>query len=594
MLACATWPWNDTGSASSWGEGNPFGRYALGANSIRPLTRFLGEATEFSPLPLGEQSLPYADELTASKLDQFISRYAGSEKWEAARKQARHEQLSVAVLGVSTTSGGGANEVWNLLQLNGSHLASRKISIAGSWGRRFADQLAQGLQAPVNVDVWYKNAVSANYYSHCTSSYLKPQTSIVLLEIASNLWGQSPIDMLRAVQRVAPRAVIIFIVWPSKAQLMQLHHDVNLRSINSSAAELEADVIHLPQLMAVGGYSGRNGRLRPMDTRLLYAMRGLDDVHPSPHGHALIAGVAARYVAKRLLESSCGHNSDDHYASRDLQRSNHRHPHTGANESMAAGLNAPSDASRVYRKSDDNLEIGGEGQHNEKCYSSADALPLVSPFNRSLNGSWQLVDEGRAKGVPKLGMLSTAVGDTLHLDPWPGQRGCGILRLQLGYLTSTSRPTLGGVRVKCPGCIACAKYLSFLQKLFPFPDFQTYAPFNDDGHLSDQNMSITSTTSFFMIAGPEACTVQLEHLPSDGGSMVAKRYGRRPPVNWVRQNVSEIRIDSLVIESLGTDSREGRSILFYNYNRSKNFRKALQEYDKSCPQSSILPLRDEP
>jgi hypothetical protein len=41
----------------------------------------------------------------------------------------------------------------------------------------------------------------------------------------------------------------------------------------------------------------------------------------------------------------------------------------------------------------------------EACYPSADVLPLVGP----LQGSWSVVDEGGAKGVKKLGLLSTQV-----------------------------------------------------------------------------------------------------------------------------------------------------------------------------------------
>ena len=39
-------------------------------------------------------------------------------------------------------------------------------------------------------------------------------------------------------------------------------------------------------------------RSRDVNARLLWANRGLDTMHPSPHGHALIAAATARFVTR--------------------------------------------------------------------------------------------------------------------------------------------------------------------------------------------------------------------------------------------------------------------------------------------------------
>ena len=148
-----------------------------------------------------------------------------------------------------------------------------------------------------------------------------------------------------------------------------------------------------------------------MDFRVVYANRGLDLVHPSPHGHALMGAVAARYVAKRLLEPLCS----PHPPSSDA-RSVRRH-HDGASKGSHGG------ESMHLATASNPLELEGEGNHTEVCYSSADTLPLATP----LNSSWRLVDEGKAKGVPKLGLLSTLPGDSLQLSTWPGPPSCRIL-----------------------------------------------------------------------------------------------------------------------------------------------------------------------
>ena len=181
----------------------------------------------------------------------------------------------------------------------------------------------------------------------------------------------------------------------------------------------------------------------------------------------------------------------------------------------------------------------------EECHPSADDLPLASP----LNGSWAVVDEGGHKGVHKLGLLSRQVGDTIDLLPWRGPTNCRWLKVQLGYLVSAKRPTLGGIHIDCIGC-QCASFRTPFPKLYPFPDIQTYAYYNDDPTYADGNMTVTAMTTFYAAGDPDPskkCTVRLTHTPIDLGHRVWKLYRRTPMVpdellaNHEIHNLSEIR-----------------------------------------------------
>ena len=56
----------------------------------------------------------------------------------------------------------------------------------------------------------------------------------------------------------------------------------------------------------------------------------------------------------------------------------------------------------------------------EVCWGGR-ALPRAAP----LNGTWSLVDDGGHKGVSKLGLASTAVGERAALGPLPGPATAG-------------------------------------------------------------------------------------------------------------------------------------------------------------------------
>ena len=66
------------------------------------------------------------------------------------------------------------------------------------------------------------------------------------------------------------------------------------------------------------------------------------------------------------------------------------------------------------------------------------------PVRRPLTGSWRLLDEGGDKGVTKLGLLSTRLGDTVevNLGVLCAGDGTGSALVRMGYHMST-RPGQG-------------------------------------------------------------------------------------------------------------------------------------------------------
>ena len=105
--------------------------------------------------------------------------------------------------------------------------------------------------------------------------------------------------------------------------------------------------------------------------------------------HEDIAATMARFVAGRLLKGLClWHERGGDAASRE-HRSHQRHHETPA---------------------------AASSEEWETCWERADILPVAG----GLNGSWALIDEGKVKGVPKLGLASWSVGESIDLGPLPG------------------------------------------------------------------------------------------------------------------------------------------------------------------------------
>lgn len=508
---CAAWPWDDSGQTADTWDGGPFVGSRHSGSVAEASMSFLGSPVQIEAYSRKEQRLPYASQLTPTLLDRHVSRYAPKRQWAAVTKRAlRRGRLHVTVIGVSTAAGGGADEAWDLNALpTGGASPSGRDRSDRSWPRRLADDLVSGLSVPVHINVFAKHAVGAGFFAHCTSSFLPSNgADIVLLELATNIWGGDVSNTVRAVQRAADGAAIVFVVWPSQQQILAADHHADLRMVNASAHALGIDVIHLPQLLTTVA-AGEPEKIHSV-RKSLWARHGRDAVHPNPHGHALIAGVTARHIVRRLCELT---TRGDH------GKLLHTHEVDPPEKSEAA-------AEAVM----------------EECHPNAGQLPLAAP----LSGSWAIVDEGGSHGVPKLGLLSRSPGDSVLLRPW-GVTGCHWLKVSIGYLVSAYRSSLAGFSIECTGC-KCGRLRSPVPKMFPWPTVQTYAPYNDDEIYWQKNVSVTAETSFYILTQRQRdCVLKLRHIPSDGGRRVRSLFPDRNLTGVVPPppNRSEVRIDSI-------------------------------------------------
>lgn len=157
--------------------------------------------------------------------------------WRMAAEAMRVRPLTIAVIGVSTTSGCGSEEPWdNSQQRRAASSATfttegHRCSLDRSWTRRMTDELSALLpehtrtgacssrdrpppdSCSVHTHVAFRNAVTADYFSHCAASYLPQHADVILLEMATNDWGnrQGMSRLLRALRRHASHAPIAFV-----------------------------------------------------------------------------------------------------------------------------------------------------------------------------------------------------------------------------------------------------------------------------------------------------------------------------------------------------------------------------------------------
>ena len=335
--ACAVWhavAWQDTWQAEDAARGTP--------------TQLLvaGDPTTFEALNVtayGSQHLRASAGLLESAC---IWQNASRTRWSAAATSTSPSPVIVLGTSVSAGCGGGAPR--------------GACSVGYSWARLLQDFLdlqlrragVPGLRARVNV--YSKNAVAAGYYMHCTGAKVPPGPGVVLLEVATNLWGSADgvrkeaAALVRAVRRVAPEKVIAFAVWPAFTSTM-------VPTVIRQVAQVEgADVMDFSHIL--------KQLQRGINTKAFYR----DRVHPSTAGHALFAAVVARFVAKGLISGGRGRCA----------------PHVAIHPAVA-----------VHPTSDVPLE---------HCFERADRLPIAA---LSADSSWQITDEGK-EGVRKLGLLS--------------------------------------------------------------------------------------------------------------------------------------------------------------------------------------------
>ena len=174
-----------------------------------------------SKQPLQAMEPRIVDAIARHVVTDYGGLHEDAARWRhvVARVRDGHNQpLSIAVLGVSVTAGCGSEEDWAGYRTNlhsGSD-DSAKCSLPNSWTRRLTESLnlrllrhpgslqcdddrggeatpmgPAGEQCAVRTTVAFKNAVSADYFAACTSSFLPANASadLILLEVATNDWG---------------------------------------------------------------------------------------------------------------------------------------------------------------------------------------------------------------------------------------------------------------------------------------------------------------------------------------------------------------------------------------------------------------------
>ena len=337
-----------------------------------------------------------------------IVRSASCSSWARARASAiERRPLSIVVLGGSVTAGCGAAQ------------PLQRCDALSSWSRLLHDQLVTGLGGQderVQMAAWGKNAIRAEYFTHCTSAKVPASAHIVLLELQPNLWmsGQMTCpncaryltELIQHVRMAAPNAAIVFIGWPIKHGARPIESIVRkIASAHMFDAWFASSWL---RLMERSNYTNVYGE--PLHA---------DAVHPGPTGHGMLAGGAAALLLERLREERT---------------------HCATSNSTGTAVSA-----------------GPLQSRREWCYSNGDTLPINGSTHSVVGsrvGGWSLVDEGGAKGVSKLGYLSISKvsSDTLWIGPLPR---CHRLQAALGYLQSW-REEYGALRISCSGGCSCS------------------------------------------------------------------------------------------------------------------------------------------
>ena len=442
--------------------------------------------------------------------------------------------LRIVVLGTSTSNGCGALDApW----ANRSGPTTCKLS--HSWVRRLHDHLVvRGAEA--RVQLWAKNAVGPAFFLSCLGERVPPDSSVVLLEVATNLWGASPellSQLVEAVRREAPSALVAFVVWPAAhlaaAEYVAMKRlrpveraghcaepgpcptaaalpdaskvdSTEMRALAEAAAATRVDLLRAGAVMAWLRMRSPS-RYTPA---AFYAAGGKDQAHPSAMGHALIAELCARWLARRLC----------------------------ARGGMAMAANRGTGS---YGRAASPRPVAPPRQRWERCLTSATQLPV------NASDGWQLLDGGRAKGVAKWGLVSERKGDALVLGPLPspeapiGAAQCVQLSVCVGYLLSAyGSPPNGAFDVSCDGC-TCAPVMDKMGfGLNPFPHIDTATERSTSRSHRRANVSITEATCFHALrTAGQPCMLRIGNVgvPGAGGAT----------------SLSRVELDSLTVEGRG-------------------------------------------
>ena len=409
--------------------------------------------------------------------------------------------LHIVVLGTSTTAGCGASDEPGLL-----NQTYRKVcSVQASWARRLHTELEHS-GIPASVDIWYKNAVTPSFYAHCTSRRVPRNTSVVLLELATNIHGTTDAleNLLAAVRREAPQALIAFVVWPSaemaKAEVAARLNSSKvgqeeqqccprassvrseaMRQIIAAAESGGADIVRVGALMAMA-------RSRGWPQSNFYAAGGVDTVHPNAYGHMLTAWAAAKYVERHVCQAVA-----------------QRRPRTN-----------------------DGLASSSAGW--ERCYEHANDMPMQQPPS----AQWRLLDRGTVPGVPKLGLASSTRGASLVIGPLPspplvpGQL-CERFHVCLSYALRAYKASAddvpnGRFGLVCRGCNCTSVLDKYSYGLNPFPEVDTSTQRNSNKAYRNANLSVYESTCFHALSRQHSqCAVEVRNLglPSTGSGVAS-------------------------------------------------------------------------
>ena len=495
---------------------------------------------------------------------------------------------TIVVLGTSPTSGCGASEdVRNkTIRTAASQFldGERACDATRSWAKIAFEQLHALLGAhgaanaahSLSMSIWFKNAVEASYYRHCTARRVPREARVILLEIGCSVWSTNLRELVRTLRAQAPRAIIAFVTWSDRLGADRAVRNAlsPARGLIRNAAMAEgADVVDVAVLLAAL-YRVEPEHRRSHFWRLWYALGGSDTIHPSPFGHALTAAAATRYLALRVAQAACKPTTTS-----DSDGALHAAAGATASPQRGRAQDAPVNASAAspHAFSASCPATGMEAslwQREEMCYDRADRLP----FRPSQSVGWALIDEGGMKKVAKLGLVSMRVGDSLSLGPLPPlfaetSSSCEVKLVELGFLRS-SRPGMGAISISCgPGCECTKQVAPFTDTLYPFPHVETDAALAPDPRFhgllgAGRNVSVTETTAFLMRQGGPSnhgssggacmggecggggsggeCFVHVRHVATKkrgGGAGVAMDL----PASSA---ASRVRIDSLTARSL--------------------------------------------
>lgn len=454
-------------------------------------------------------------------LPQLVAASKRHERWRGAMQRASNSTdkriLTIAVLGTSVTAGCGAHEP-----------LQRLCDPGHSWGRYMAASLMVRLRHArllPQVHLWGKNAVMPDWFHTCLGAKVPAHVDVVLLELMPVLDAQALMShvapLVQLIRRRAPQAAIVLVGWPSLTQLRSRTFDALIGAMQAHAAAWQVDLLLANLALAEREYASAAAAKLP---RAYYG----DAVHPNALGHALLGEAVARFLSWRLCDPSTttitttedAEPSGDDDKPRDnwhvdVDRVAQAHD-THVDKPVATGhgggshtrrssagrgrtpTNATTRATSAWSHHFDDMgpKITASGEEPfEQCLDASEILSLSATATQlppatattaapgssqhargaavsDEEGGWRLVDEGGAKGVRKMGLLSERVGSAIRLGPLLPHVRCGMLTAQLGFLQSW-RATQGAFHIQCTGCRCHAIPGFWSAPINPFPIVQT-------------------------------------------------------------------------------------------------------------------------